>query len=72
MTNVVSFTGGKHCAECGEQISPKRLQVCPEARLCTACQQERDTTMAKAANTLNQCGRNRHTVQSRGSITIRW
>ena len=72
MTNVVCFTGGKRCAECDEQIAPKRLQASPGARLCTACQQDRDMSMAKAVNQLEQCGRNRHTVQSRGSITIKW
>jgi len=26
------------CEDCGEWIAPKRLQVLPEARLCTHCQ----------------------------------
>lgn len=72
MTNVIGFTGGKHCAECDEQIPPKRLQANPGASLCTDCQQERDMAMAKAVDQVNQWGRNRHSVQSRASITIRW
>ena len=30
------------CAECGEEISDKRLQALPFARLCVACQSKRE------------------------------
>jgi RNA polymerase-binding transcription factor len=30
------------CEECGEDISPKRLEAMPEALLCTECQGARD------------------------------
>jgi DnaK suppressor protein len=30
------------CEECGEEISPKRLEAMPEALLCTECQGARD------------------------------
>ncbi len=30
------------CAECGEEISEKRLQALPFARLCVACQSQRE------------------------------
>ncbi len=30
------------CAECGDPIAPKRLQVMPHATLCTECQGARD------------------------------
>ncbi len=29
-----------HCADCGEEISPRRLEVLPEAVRCAACQAE--------------------------------
>lgn len=72
MTSIVTFTGGKRCVECEDQISPKRLQANPGARLCTQCQEGRDMAMCKAVNQVDQCGRNRQTVQSRHSITIKW
>ena len=30
------------CDECGEKIAPKRLEVMPDATLCTECQGARD------------------------------
>jgi DnaK suppressor protein len=30
------------CDECGEEIAPKRLEVMPDAALCTECQGARD------------------------------
>lgn len=72
MGNVIGFTDGKHCANCDEQISPKRLQANPDARLCTNCQKDRAMAMVELVNQVNQCGRNRHSVQSRAAITIKW
>lgn len=72
MSKVVSFTGGKRCAECDEQINPKRLQAVPDARLCIACERDRDEQRATAMRRLDEVGRNRVSVQSRASITIKW
>lgn len=37
-----------HCEECGEEIPPRRREVIPGARLCVACQEERDKQDAGA------------------------
>ena len=71
MTNVLSFTGGKRCTECDEQIAPKRLAAKPDARLCTTCQQERDLAMAKAVNRAHSGGRESMRTK-RSTITITW
>lgn len=71
MSNVVAFTGGKRCADCEEQISPKRLAAKPDARLCTPCQQERDMTLAKAVNMAHSGGRESVRTK-RSTITIEW
>ena len=71
MTNILSFTGGKRCAECDEQISPKRLAAQPDARLCTACQQERDMVRAKAVSMAHSGGRESVRTK-RSTITIAW
>ena len=41
---LVSLEEGSYgvCAECGEEISEKRLQALPFARLCVACQTNRE------------------------------
>lgn len=41
---LVSLEEGSYgvCAECGEEISEKRLEALPFARLCVACQSKRE------------------------------
>ncbi|GJL64516.1 MAG: DnaK suppressor protein [Nitrospirales bacterium] len=41
---LVSLEEGTYgmCAECGEEVSEKRLQALPFARLCVACQTNRE------------------------------
>ena len=41
---LVSLEEGTYgiCADCGEEISEKRLQALPFARLCVACQSQRE------------------------------
>jgi phage/conjugal plasmid C-4 type zinc finger TraR family protein len=31
-----------HCAECGEEIPPRRREAIPGVRLCVACQEAQD------------------------------
>ena len=69
MTNIVSFTGGKHCIECDEQIDPRRLKLQPEARKCIRCQQERENEVLGSLKMLN---RMTETTRERASVTIRW
>lgn len=40
MPTVLTFTGGKRCEECEDQIDPRRLRINPKARLCTSCEQD--------------------------------
>ncbi len=41
---LISLQEGNYgeCAECGEEISEKRLEALPFARLCVACQSKRE------------------------------
>jgi DnaK suppressor protein len=41
---IISLKEGSYgeCAECGEEISEKRLEALPFARLCVACQSKRE------------------------------
>lgn len=32
-----------YCNDCGKAISPQRLEVCPEAATCLACQEIRES-----------------------------
>ena len=38
--------GGRHCAECGEDIPEARRRALPGVRTCVACQSERDRRQA--------------------------
>jgi len=42
MSEVVYFTGGKRCAECDEQIDPRRLRARPGAKRCVSCEALRE------------------------------
>lgn len=44
---VLTFTGGKRCEDCDEQIDPRRLRINPRAKLCTSC--ERDWELRQRA-----------------------
>lgn len=67
MENVISFTGGKRCISCDEQISPKRLMLVSEARKCIACQSLREDEIVKGL------ARFRHQIQKEhSSVTIKF
>jgi RNA polymerase-binding transcription factor DksA len=69
MTNVITFTGGKRCIECDEQINPRRLRVLPGARKCRDCQEGREREFRTALKHLDRCS---ETKRDRASVTIRW
>ena len=67
--NVVTFTGGKRCIECAEQIDPKRLKVQPDARKCIQCQRAKESEVLSSLKLLDRCT---ETKRNRASVTIRW
>ena len=48
MSEIVSFTGGKRCKDCGEQITPTRLKSVPDTSRCSECQREREAEIKRA------------------------
>jgi RNA polymerase-binding transcription factor DksA len=48
--SVITFTGGKRCEECDEQIDPRRLRLNPRAKLCTGCEQDWELRQRTALN----------------------
>lgn len=71
MSDVLTFTGGKRCAECDEQIEPKRVRAVPDARCCIQCQKDRDEARLRALNRAN-CGGRESVRTKRSTITIQW
>lgn len=50
MAEIASFTGGKRCEECGEQIAPRRVRLNPDTKTCTVCEQEWELQQRKILN----------------------
>ena len=48
--SVLTFTGGKRCDECDEQIDPRRLRLNRDAKLCTSCEQDWELKQRTALN----------------------
>lgn len=69
MSNVVTFTGGRRCVDCDEQISPLRLRAKPDARTCVNCQCNRDRVVAA---TMRMIDRMTPAARERCSVTIKW
>jgi hypothetical protein len=62
--NVIPFTGGKRCIECGEQIPPKRVMAVPNARKCAPCQTQREVEVHRHLKNAP--------LRAKSSVTIRW
>ena len=68
MAEILFFTGGQCCQECGEQIDPKRLKAQPDARKCIDCQLEREEEISRTLNGLDRT----FTESQSATVTLRW